>query len=175
MPPKKALDRATSYSVGWIAALPHERAAAIVVLDERHDRPKDFAKNPSDQNSYSWGRIGEHNVVIASLPAGEYGVVPGADTANGLRASLPHIRVGLLVGIGAGITEEHVDANGELAFKREILLGDVVVSIPDGTNGGVVQYDLYKATAEDNTDGTSRLERKGFLNIAGQIKLLFYC
>ncbi|KAF2167692.1 hypothetical protein M409DRAFT_65821 [Zasmidium cellare ATCC 36951] len=152
MPPKrKALPHASQYTVGWIAALPHERAAASTVLDERHDKPQDFKKNPSDPNSYDWGRIGEHHVVIASLPTGEYGTVSAADTASGMRASLPHIRIGLLVGIGAGLPGE----------KREILLGDVVVSNPDGTNGGVVQYDLYKAKVEA---GASVRERKGFLN-----------
>ncbi|KAF7188221.1 Ankyrin-3 [Pseudocercospora fuligena] len=161
MPPKKALEHASFYTVGWIAALAHERAAALMLLDERHERPSDFVKNESDQNSYSWGQIGAHKIVIASLPAGKYGLVSAADTASGLRASLPHIRIGLLVGIGAGIPGEHIKPDGQIALKRNILLGDVVVGIPDGTNGGVVQYDLYKAKGE-----AGGFERKGFLNAA---------
>ena len=152
MAPKKELrmlDSSASYTVGWIAALAHERAAALMMLDERHSKPKDFAKHPSDANSYTWGQVAEHNVVVASLPAGEYGTVSAAGTANGLRASLPHIRVGLLVGIGAGVP------------GNNILLGDVVVSNPDGAHGGVVQYDLYKAK---NESGSSIRERKGFLD-----------
>jgi hypothetical protein len=58
------------YTVGWIAALPIERAAATALLDERHHEPQGFSQNQSDMNSYTWGRIGEHNIGIASLPAG---------------------------------------------------------------------------------------------------------
>lgn len=162
MPPeRKTLPHGSQYTVGWLAALPHERAAAVTVLDERHDKPQDFKKNPSDQNSYDWGKISEHHVVIASLPTGEYGTVSAADTASGMRASLPHIRIGLLVGIGAGLPGERLAPDGSFTLKREILLGDVVVSNPDGTNGGVVQYDLYKAKTEG---GAPVRERKGFLN-----------
>lgn len=146
----ETLESAALYTIGWIAALPHERAAALVMLDERHNKPNGFVKSRSDTNSYSWGRIMGHNIVIASLPAGEYGLVPAADTASGLSSSLPHITIGLFVGIGAGVPD-----------RDNILLGDVVVSSPNGTNGGVVQYDLYKAKGEG---GPKRYERKGFLD-----------
>lgn len=61
------------YTVAWIAALPHERAAGEMMLDHEYAQPKSFTKNVNDPNRYSWGWIGEHLVVIASLPAGEYG------------------------------------------------------------------------------------------------------
>ncbi|RKK30991.1 Vegetative incompatibility protein HET-E-1 [Fusarium oxysporum f. sp. cepae] len=113
------------YAIGWIAALPIERAAATALLHDRHDAPEGFDQHLSDTNSYTWGRIGEHNVVIASLPAGVYGTISAATTASNLIHSLPHIRIGLL---------------------------------PDGTTGGVVQYDLGKAKAD------SSWERKGSLD-----------
>lgn len=91
-----------AYTVAWISALPLERAAATMMMDERHAQPEDFVKNARDENSYTWGRVGSHNVVLASLPSGEYGVTPAAVTTQGLRSSLPHIRVCLFVGIGAG-------------------------------------------------------------------------
>jgi nucleoside phosphorylase len=50
------------------------------------------------------------------------------------------------VGIGGGIPSK----------KNHIRLGDVVIGMPDGIHGGVVQYDLGKRTV----DG---FERKGFL------------
>ncbi|KAF1820840.1 WD40 repeat-like protein [Dissoconium aciculare CBS 342.82] len=156
VPPKPdvTLESAARYTVAWIAALAHERAAALMMLDERHNEPTDFTQNASDANSYSWGKVGRHNVVIASLPTGEYGLASAASTANHLCSSLPHIRVGLLVGIGAGIpTLDPTDAS--------VYLGDVVVSNPDDTHGGVVQYDLYKASS---SDGSSFRERKGFLD-----------
>ncbi|EJT68557.1 hypothetical protein GGTG_13870 [Gaeumannomyces tritici R3-111a-1] len=70
---RMTLDSADHYTVGWIAALPIERAAATALLDERHHEPQGFSQHPSDTNSYTWGRMGEHNIMIASLPAGEEG------------------------------------------------------------------------------------------------------
>lgn len=145
----KSLESPDSYTVGWIAALPIERAAAKAILDEEHAEPKGLIRNPSDTNVYTWGRIGDHNVVIASLAAGIYGLTSAATTSSSLSASLPSIRIGLLVGIGGAIPRPDDD--------RDIRLGDVVVSQPDGTTGGVCQYDLVKAKPGD------RRERRGFL------------
>ncbi|KAL7763957.1 hypothetical protein ACKLNR_005102 [Fusarium oxysporum f. sp. zingiberi] len=138
------------YAIGWIAALPIERAAATALLHDRHDVPDGFGQHQSDTNSYTWGRIGEHNVVIASLPAGVYGTTSAATTAANLVHSLPQIRIGLLVGIGGGIARPKEG--------QDIRLGDIVVSQPDGTTGGVVQYDLGKAKANGGW------ERKGSLD-----------
>lgn len=57
------------YTVGWICALPVETAAAKLMLDEIHPP---LPRVPMDQNAYIFGSIGEHNVVIASLPTGAY-------------------------------------------------------------------------------------------------------
>jgi hypothetical protein len=75
------------YTIGWIAALPIERAAAIAMLDEKHEKPKDFIQPRTDTNLYTWGRIAEHNVVIVSLPAGIYGTVSAATTAVAMLSS----------------------------------------------------------------------------------------
>lgn len=144
-----AADSPDSYAVGWIAALPIERAAAEAMLDEEHAAPTGFTRHRTDANVYTWGRMGEHNIVIASLPAGVYGTTSAATTASSLLASLPSIRVGLLVGIGGGIARPDED--------HDIRLGDVVVSQPDGTTGGVCQYDLISYKSGD------KRERKGFL------------
>ncbi|KAI4741500.1 Pfs, NACHT and ankyrin domain protein [Aureobasidium sp. EXF-12298] len=150
----KALESGELYTVGWIAALSKEMTAALAMLDERHDKPKDFVKPSSDTNAYRWGRIGDHNVVIASLAAGVYGTTSAATTAIHMLSSFPSIKVGLMVGIGAGIPGPNHD----------IRLGDVVVSQPHGQNGGVIQYDLGKSrvrTEQGNTVHT--FERIGFL------------
>ncbi|KAL4947073.1 purine and uridine phosphorylase [Aspergillus filifer] len=144
-----ALDSPDSYTVAWIAALPIERAAAEAMLDEEHATPTGFTRHQTDTNVYTWGRMGEHNIVIASLAAGVYGTTSAATTASSLLASLPSIRVGLLVGIGGGIAVPDED--------RDIRLGDIVVSQPCGTTGGVCQYDLIKAKTGN------KYERKGFL------------
>jgi len=146
-----ALESRDLYTVGWIAALPIELAAATAMLDEEHKKPLDFAQPPSDKNSYTWGRIGEHNVVVASLPAGVYGTTSATTTASHMLSSFPQIRVGLMVGIGAAIARPE--------RGHDIRLGDVVVSQPDGRSGGVVQYDLRKAKEGHG------FERKGILNM----------
>ncbi|KAK4500879.1 hypothetical protein PRZ48_009071 [Zasmidium cellare] len=148
-----------SYSIGWIAPLYFELAAAIKMLDEEHDEPEDFERNDSDNNSYTWGRIGKHNVVIASLP--EYGTSAAATSAAHMRASLPDVKVGLLVGIGAGITGEARDEKGVVTVRRDMFLGDVAVSIPSDANGGVVQHDVKKAKT---VDGQKVYQRNGFLD-----------
>jgi nucleoside phosphorylase len=137
MDTRTRLDSPELYTVGWIAALSHERAAATAVLDEEHDRPVNFKQHQHDTNAYTWGRVGNHNIVIASLPPGGYGLTVAATTANSLRFSLPHIRFGLMVGIGAGVPQ--------LNHGEDVRLGDVVVSQPQESSGGVVQYDLVKA------------------------------
>ncbi|KAL4766765.1 nucleoside phosphorylase domain-containing protein [Aspergillus nidulans var. acristatus] len=114
-----ALDSPDFYAIAWIAALPIERAAAEAMLDEEHATPIGFTRHQTDANIYT------------------------------LLASLPSIRVGLLVGIGGGIARPDED--------RDIRLGDVVVSQPSGTMGGVCQYDLIKAKLGD------KRERTGFL------------
>jgi len=146
----KSLESHEQYTVGWISALPLELAAATAMLDEQHEKPLDFAQPASDKNSYTWGRIGEHNVVITSLASGVYGTTAAATTASNMLSSFPQIRVGLMVGIGAGIPRPERDL--------DIRLGDIVVSKPDGRSGGVVQYDLRKAKE-------GRFELKGILNM----------
>ncbi|KAL1618919.1 hypothetical protein SLS54_007035 [Diplodia seriata] len=143
------------YTVGWIAPLPIERAAATALFDEEHSRPADFGQPKGDPNSYSWGRIGDHNVVLASLKAGVYGTTSSASSATLMLRSFPDIRFGLLVGIGGAIPD-----NG-----HDIRLGDIVVSQPSGSTGGVIQYDLLKARS-----GGDR-ERKDFLNSPPEVLL----
>ncbi|KAJ3496455.1 hypothetical protein NLG97_g2643 [Lecanicillium saksenae] len=146
-----ALDSCELYAIAWIAALAVERASAEAMLDEQHDTPADFQQHVRDFNRYTWGRIGAHNIVIAALPSGIYGTTAAAVTASQLIASLPHIKIGLLVGIAGAIPQFSVaeDASGENVERInedvDIRLGDVVVGRPDGACGGVVQYDLGKA------------------------------
>ncbi|KAH7012985.1 nucleoside phosphorylase domain-containing protein [Ilyonectria destructans] len=124
------------YSVGWICALPKELVAARLFVDEVHPGP-DYVKQ-HDNNCYTLGRIGKHNVVIASLPMGEYGTVSAASVARDMLHTFPNIRIGLMVGIGGGAPSE----------KNDIRLGDVVVSLSYAeNNGGVYQYD-YASTIE---------------------------
>ncbi|KAL7929878.1 ankyrin repeat-containing domain protein [Trichoderma chlorosporum] len=129
----------TEYTVGWICALPIERAAAETMLDCRH----------GDDNSsqYTLGRIGDHNVVITCLPAGLMGTNAAATVAAKLMSRFTSIRFGLLVGIGGGVPSK----------EHDIRLGDVVVSQPRNGYGGVVQYDFGKTRPGE-------FQATGFLN-----------
>ncbi|RLL95993.1 hypothetical protein CFD26_106093 [Aspergillus turcosus] len=151
MASRKSLESPDLYTVGWIAALPIELAAATAMLDEEHEQPCNFIQSHQDTNIYTWGRIGEHNVVITSLAAGVYGTTSAATTASCMLSSFPHIRIGLLVGIGAGIARPEEG--------RDIRLGDIAVSQPQGSNGGVIQYDLYKAKAGNQRESRAFLNR----------------
>jgi len=151
MPTLPALPN-NEYAVGIITALPLELTAARACLDEVHGKP--HWKNPSDTNTYSLGRIGDHKVVLACLPTGVYGTTSAAIVASQMLSSFPSIRFGLMVGIGGG-------APGE---KHDIRLGDIVVSEPSGQYSGVVQYDLGKRTA-------TGFQLKGCLNKPPQVLL----
>ncbi|KAF3223685.1 hypothetical protein TWF679_000122 [Orbilia oligospora] len=134
------------YTVGLVCALPLELAAVKGVLDASYGKPK--KQNPSDKNTYELGRIGEHNVVIACLPKGVYGTTSAATVATRMLSSFKSIRFGLMVGIGGGVPSD----------DHDIRLGDVVVSSPGKTAGGVIQYDFGKSTAGGG------FERIGSLN-----------
>ncbi|KAM0250225.1 hypothetical protein ACHAQJ_008718 [Trichoderma viride] len=120
------------YTVGWICAITTELVAALALLDERHDRPKEL--DPYDSNNYELGKISNHYVAIACLPEGEYGTAAAADVAANLLRSFPNIRIGLMVGIGGGAP----------TGNHDIRLGDVVVSTPGDGQGGIFQYDFGK-------------------------------
>ncbi|KAF5694077.1 Trp-Asp repeat-containing protein [Fusarium denticulatum] len=118
------LDNPSHYTFGWIAALAIEQAAARALLDEEYSEPKNFHPSPSDTNNYIWGRIGQHNIVIASLPAGVHETISAATPASDLVHYLPQMRFGLLVGIGGAIARPGDDQDNRL--------GDDVVVQPHG-------------------------------------------
>jgi nucleoside phosphorylase len=121
------------YVVGWICAITTEYVAAQEFLDEEHEGPS--IVSPNDTNDYTLGKIWQHNVVIAVLPEGEYGIAPAASVATNMLNSFPNVRIGLMVGIGGGVPSE----------KHDIRLGDVVVSAARDDLGGVFQYDFGKS------------------------------
>ncbi|KAK0721680.1 hypothetical protein B0T26DRAFT_739157 [Lasiosphaeria miniovina] len=134
------------YTVGWICAISTEYTAARSFLEEQHSGPDHVS--PNDNNDYTLGRIGKHNVVIAVLPDGEYGTASAAGVARDMLHSFPNVRIGLMVGIGGGAPNE----------KHDIHLGDIVVSAPRKGKSGVFQYDYGKAIQDQSFEPT------GFLN-----------
>lgn len=134
------------YTAGWICALPVEMAAARGMLDEVHDH---LPSHPHDNNNYNFGRVGPHNVVIACLPAGVTGTISATRVAIQMLSTFTGLRFGLMVGIGGGVPSE----------ENDIRLGDVVVSKPTGTFGGVIQYDFGKTVQEGVFVRTGSLNR----------------
>ncbi|TPX16938.1 uncharacterized protein E0L32_003500 [Thyridium curvatum] len=134
------------YTVGWICAIPVELGAAKAFLDEVHEKPGHI---PHDDNEYTLGRIGQHNVVIAVLPSGEYGTASAAIAARDLERSFPCIDIRLMVGVGGGAPSS----------KHDIRLGDVVVSEPRDGHGGVFQYDFGKTVQNRSFHMTGFLDQ----------------
>ncbi|RGP60204.1 hypothetical protein FSPOR_10793 [Fusarium sporotrichioides] len=132
-----------NYTIGWICAIKPEYVAAKVFLDEVHSGPTSVSI--ADENTYTLGRMGEHNIVITVLPPGRVGSVNAAYVAVSLRRSFPNLQVTLMVGTAGGAPSD----------KHDIRLGDVVVSAPGQNHTGVFQYDFGKA-----------LQNKDFLNTA---------
>ncbi|PLN81398.1 purine and uridine phosphorylase [Aspergillus taichungensis] len=131
------------YRVACICPMGLEQAPLEAMLDTIHPS----LPYNRDQNSYTLGRMGAHNIVIAAMP--EIGNNNAAAVATQLLNDFPCIRFSLLVGIGGGVP--HMNRN------IDIRLGDVVVSNPSGTYGGVVQFDRGKILAG------GRYERVGML------------
>ncbi|PLN80578.1 WD40-repeat-containing domain protein [Aspergillus taichungensis] len=134
------------YQIGWICALPHEAAAAQEMLDEEFGSLDQ--QDNTDPNIYTLGRVGKHHVVIACL-SGQYGTTSATTVANHMiRTFSQSLRIGLMVGIGGGIP----------STENDIRLGDIVISYPSGTCGGVFQHDMVKVSQD------GKLHRTGFLN-----------
>ncbi|KAL4733373.1 WD domain protein [Aspergillus similis] len=134
------------YTVGWICALETEYVAARAFLEKKHSRPKTLS--PNDNNHYTLGEIGGHQVVIAVLPDGEYGTSSAAGVARDMVHSFPNIRFGLMVGIGGGVPTNH-----------DIRLGDVIVSASRNGRGGLLQYDFGKELQEQEFHQTKFLNQ----------------
>ncbi|KAE8419717.1 hypothetical protein BDV36DRAFT_282129 [Aspergillus pseudocaelatus] len=112
------------------------QAIRLEFLDEEHEGPD--CVSPNDNNSYTLGRAGRHNVVIAGLPSGEYGLSSAACVARDMLHSFPNIRIGLM---------------------HDIRLGDIVVSIPRDGKSGVFQYDFGKTIQNQKFQSTGCLNQ----------------
>ncbi|KAH8805436.1 Pfs domain protein [Xylogone sp. PMI_703] len=127
------------YTVGWICASEVALKAAQALLDSTHSPLE--SQHKSDDNSYTLGSIGKHNVAITCLPG--TGAIHAAVVSKSMQITFPNLRFGLLVGTGGGVPSD----------ENDIRVGDVAVSLPTGRSGGVVQYDFGKMLV----DGFQRL------------------
>lgn len=135
-------------TIAIFCALPYESVAVKYSLDEEFE----FRQALGPQKYvFSFGRIGEHNVVIAR--PSQMGTVNAGQCAATVSQQFPKVRLALMVGIGAGIPSS----------KNDIRLGDIAVSIPRDNHPGVIQYDFGKY----EPDG--EFVRKGSLNTPPRI------
>ncbi|KAH6649521.1 nucleoside phosphorylase domain-containing protein [Chaetomium tenue] len=123
--------KADAYTVGLIYVKPLEMHAITAMLDEHHEA---VPMRLGDDNEYTLGKIGYHNVAIVGPPRGAQGKVAIANVVGRICLAFKNIRVGLLVGIGGGVP--HLP-------ESDVRLGDVVVGAPE-VGPAVVQYDFGK-------------------------------
>lgn len=118
--------------MGWICAIPIELSAAELFLTKVHGIPQTMTAG--DSNLYTLREIDGHNIVIASMPYGEYGTA-----AVSMLQSFPNVRLCLLVGVASG-----APAQGDI----NVHLGDIVVGFGQGIqHGGVIQIRLWERYA----------------------------
>ncbi|ETS84370.1 hypothetical protein PFICI_02395 [Pestalotiopsis fici W106-1] len=139
------------FSIGWICAIDTEIIAAEIMFDEILSAPDGIPT--SDVNSYKFGRISGHHVVVACLPQSQYGISNATAAVKDMLRSFP-IKTVVMVGIAGGAPN--------LANGVDIRLGDVVVSSPGSHNGGVLQYGYGKKHQDENDP--LRFETTGHLN-----------
>ncbi|KAL4965065.1 5'-methylthioadenosine/S-adenosylhomocysteine nucleosidase family protein [Aspergillus stella-maris] len=125
---------AGSITIAIFCALAYEAVAVRYTLDEAYScclemvGPKKYV--------YSFGRIGDHNIVIARPP--DMGTINAAHCATAVSQQFPNVRLALMVGISASLPSP----------KHDIHLGDLVVSNSKDGFPGVVQYDFVKQERE---------------------------
>lgn len=133
------------YTVACICPMGVELAAVTAMFSNDHVS----LPTSRDQNAYRLGKIGDHNIVVATMP--DTGNNNAATVATQLQNDFPLIRFGLLVGVGGGIPSP--------GRQGDIRLGDVVVSEPKGNFGGVVQFDRGNDTAKAGFVPTGMLNK----------------
>ncbi|RYP48626.1 hypothetical protein DL768_005517 [Monosporascus sp. mg162] len=130
------------YTVAWLAPLEIEARAALHLLDNQHWGK--FPMGRGDDYVFQAGDVCGHNIIIATLPAGqEYGTGSAAALASQVKRFFPNLWFGLLVGVAAGLP--NLSRNPPL----DIRLGDVLVGVSEGETAGLIAYDLGKETAKD--------------------------
>jgi nucleoside phosphorylase len=90
------------------------------------ERRESLRQPPGDTNTYVLGHMAGHDVVLVCLP--QMGTTPAARVARQMRMAFPHLRFGLLAGIGGGIPSK----------AHDIRLGDVAAGTKGQKYGAVL-------------------------------------
>ncbi|KAI0112084.1 purine and uridine phosphorylase [Nemania sp. FL0031] len=115
-----------NFKIAIICALPLGYDAITMLFNQPWvDYAEKYGRAPGDKNTYTTGRIGDHDVVLVLLP--KMGKASAAMAATRLMSSFPRLKLAFLVGICGGVPR---------IGKNEARLGDVIISKT------VVQYDF---------------------------------
>ncbi|KAK4085634.1 uncharacterized protein Triagg1_624 [Trichoderma aggressivum f. europaeum] len=131
VPPGSTQSPRRVFEIAIICTLLIEYDAICLIFDEIWD--KDYRQNKGDENTYTTGRVGKRNVVLAVLPHTRK-TTAAAAIAN-FRMMYLHLDLFLLVGICGGVPKFHSGKE-----EMEILLGDIIISsrvvehYPNSTN-----------------------------------------
>ncbi|UKZ74528.1 hypothetical protein TrVFT333_002198 [Trichoderma virens FT-333] len=142
MPPPTQDIRRDEYTVGWICALPVEFSAAVAMLDESHQC---LEQDNNGGNEYAFGRIGQHNVVIATLPGDLADPIAEKAVIRQMKSAFPALRLVLQIGVGAGTS----------GAQANIQLGDVLASRSNKSYNEALRYDNGKSTLRGYKRDTS--------------------
>uniref|UniRef100_A0A093XA57 5'-methylthioadenosine/S-adenosylhomocysteine nucleosidase n=1 Tax=Talaromyces marneffei PM1 TaxID=1077442 RepID=A0A093XA57_TALMA len=122
------------FEIAIICALPLEYDAVVDAFDGFwNDDGDPYGKVVGDQNTYTTGWIGQHNVVL--VVCSDVGKVNATSVATSCSMSFTQIKLAFLVGI-CGVAPRTTDRN-------EILLGDVIIG------DQIVAYDFGKRYADE--------------------------
>jgi nucleoside phosphorylase len=140
--------RRGDFQIAIICALASEYDAVSLLFDQFWDEDNEpYGRAPGDSNTYTTGRIGKYDIVLARLP--NMGTAAAAGAAASFRSSYSGLKLAFIVGVCGG-----VPGHG----TSEALLGDVVISKTVQTNLGK-QYPngfVTKDTFEDNLGRPSK-------------------
>ena len=131
------------YTIVWLAPLEVEARAALHMLDKRHVGK--FPVRRGNDYVFQAGELCGHNVIIATLPAGqEYGNSSAAALSGQVKSFFPNLWFGLLVGVAAGLPSLSEEP------PIDIRLGDILVGLGSKESAGLIAYQLGKDVGQDD-------------------------
>ncbi|KIL85076.1 hypothetical protein FAVG1_11505 [Fusarium avenaceum] len=133
--------------IGILCALSVEYDAMSYAVDEFWDEIN-LGRSSADPNSYTYGRIGDVNVVLLVLS--RIGKVAAASATVHLRYSFPNLELLLVVGVCGGVPQPQ--------SCNKIFLGDVVIG------KAIVQYDVESPCERDTFGEGFGMPRKKIRN-----------
>jgi hypothetical protein len=113
------------YTVGWIYAVTTEFIAAQAFFNEKYNQVKTITDN--NNNNYTLGKIGKHNVIIAILPTSKYSITSAVTIVRDVLYSFLNIYFKLIVSISGNI----------LSTKYNICLRDIIINTYSNRKGSI--------------------------------------